>query len=177
MWVECRHARQVTVLLIVMRKVPSKVQGVELSPLCPAVMLPECREDLRFGPGGCVSLHPRLVQCRNAFRHRLERACVFCLRLTMALVRVGCLECRRITLLLLLLLRRRRAPSLVPLFEWEVVPVWDQSWVWCEAHWLTLTGTHTGNAWSPAEAEEVLGSRDADSCVHGKIVRSKVITV
>lgn len=166
---ERRCPRQVAMVLIVVRKVPSRMQGVELSPLCPAVMLPERRDDLRFGPAGRVS--PGLVQCGNPFGYGLERTCVFCFKLTMALVRVGRLERHRITLLLLLLLLLVlwwwwwwwRAWSLVPLFQWEVVPVWDESWVRCEAHWLTLPVTHAGTACPPAEDEEVLQSCDRDS--------------
>lgn len=175
MWVarvECRCAGEVVVVLIVVRKVPAEVQGVELSPLRPAVMLPERREDLRFGPGGC--LHPRLVQRRNTFRYGLERASVFCLKLTVALIRIGSLECHSVTLLQLLLLLGWwwRAPSLVPLFEREVVPLWDKSWVRCEAHWLTLPVTHTGTACPSAEAEEVLRSCDTDSSLLASIAES-----
>lgn len=158
------------VVLVLVGEVPSSgVQRGEVSPLCPAMMLPERREDVRFGPGGRVSLHPGLVQRRNPFGHGLERARVFALKLTVALVRVRRLE-RCITLLLL----RRRARPLVPLFEREAVPVRGQSWVRREAHWLTLPVTHTGAACPPAGAEEVLQSCDTDSGLLASVADSLV---
>lgn len=158
-WVECRCARYVALVLIVVRKVPSRVQGVELSPLCPAMMLPECRKNLRFGPVRCGCVHPGLVQGSNPSRHGLEWASVLCGEFGAALVRVWRLKVCSIALLLLLLLKWR-AWSLVPLLEREAVPTRDQSRVCCEAHGLELIVTHTN---TPEELQVALWSCDTGS--------------
>ncbi|TNN36210.1 hypothetical protein EYF80_053626 [Liparis tanakae] len=93
------------------------------------MVIPECGEVVRSGPGGRVGLSPGLVQRGNPPRYRLERARGLRLTLTGAPVRVGRLECSSVTLMVLMLMMlmlRWRARPLVPLFEREFVPVRDE---------------------------------------------------
>lgn len=126
---------RVAVVLKRVTPLPLKTQGFGLPPVSPTLVRPEGRDNLRYGSGRGVSVHPGLVQRRNPFQKGPERARIFKPGLSAAPVGVGRLERCSVTLRLALQ-RWRRVPPLVPLFEREVVPVWARRRARPGEHWL-----------------------------------------